>query len=107
MPLSADHSLSIDIGELKTLCKYASDINEGLGSFEKKKLECEDTNQRNVRRSIVIAKKIKKNEIFSEKNLKCKRPGIGISPTEYESIIGKKANKDLEIDDLLTIDDIS
>ena len=107
LPLSADHSLSIDIDELKALCKYAGDINEGLGSFEKKKFECEDTNQRNVRRSIVIAKKIKKDETFSEKNLRCKRPGIGISPTEYESIIGKKANKDLEIDDLLNIDDIS
>jgi len=107
LPLSPDHSLSIDSRELKTLCKYAGDINEGLGSFEKKKFECEDINQRNVRRSIVIAKKIKKNETFNEKNLRCKRPGIGISPTQYESIIGKKANKDLEIDDLLTIDDIS
>lgn len=107
LPLSADHWLSIDVDELKTLCKYANDINEGLGSFEKKKFECENITHRNARRSIVIAKKIKKDETFNKNNLKCKRPGIGISPTEYESIIGKKANKDLEVDDLLTLDDIS
>jgi len=107
LPLSADHWLSIDINELKTLCRYADDISKGLGSSENKKLECENITHRNARRSIVVAKKIKKEEMFNRDNLKCKRPGVGISPTEYESIIGKKANKDLEIDDILTLDDIS
>ena len=74
LPLSADHWLSIDPNELKILCKFASDINEGLGSNFKTKFECENITHKNARRSIVVSKKIKKNEMFSEENLKCKRP---------------------------------
>jgi N,N'-diacetyllegionaminate synthase len=56
-----------------------------------------------VRKSIVAARKILKGDIFSVKNLTVKRPGNGISPMQWDEIIGKTAIKDFEADDLIEI----
>jgi len=50
--------------------------------------------------------KIKKGEVFSEKNIIPKRPGIGISPLYAEKIYGRKASKSLDNDHLLEWGDI-
>ena len=54
-----------------------------------------------VRKSIVAATKIKEGEIFSKKNLTTKRPGNGLSPMLWYEILGKKATKNYEIDELI------
>tara|TARA_B100001248_G_C27342250_1_gene436887 strand:- start:77 stop:1099 length:1023 start_codon:yes stop_codon:yes gene_type:complete len=48
------------------------------------------------RRSIFAIKKIKKNELFTKKNIKCFRPKIGAGAENYFKIIGKKAKKNIE-----------
>jgi pseudaminic acid synthase len=42
------------------------------------------------RRSIFVVKNVKKNEKFTEKNLRVIRPGHGIAPEHYKKIIKKK-----------------
>jgi N,N'-diacetyllegionaminate synthase len=54
-----------------------------------------------ARKSIVAKTKIKKGEVFSSENLTTKRPGSGISPMKWDSIIGKVAKRDYSLDDLL------
>jgi pseudaminic acid synthase len=49
------------------------------------------------RRSIFVVKNIKKDEKFSNKNIKSIRPGFGMSPYHHNLIIGKKALVDLEV----------
>ena len=44
---------------------------------------------------------ISKDEKFSEKNITVKRPGNGISPMRWNEIIGKKAKRDYNQDDLI------
>ena len=47
---------------------------------------------RTFRRSIYSIKDIKKNDIFSESNIKCIRPSrVGLEPFYFEKILGKKA----------------
>ena len=48
------------------------------------------------RRSIYVIKKVKKNELFSESNIKVIRPGLGLHPRNYYSVLGKKAAKDIK-----------
>ena len=54
-----------------------------------------------TRKSIVARKSIKKGELFTEKNITIKRPGTGISPMKWGSILGKVAERDYKLDDLL------
>ena len=48
-----------------------------------------------ARRSVVSLCSIKKNQIFNENNLGLRRPGDGLPPSILESILGKKATRDI------------
>ena len=67
----------------------------------KKPIKTEFISRKNARRSIVVLKKIKKNEKLSDLNLISKRQGTGISPMFWKKIIGKKAIKNLTSDYIL------
>ncbi|MBR3766007.1 MAG: N-acetylneuraminate synthase, partial [Muribaculaceae bacterium] len=46
---------------------------------------------------------IKKGEILTEKNITVKRPGGGISPMQWDNIVGTYATKDFSTDELIEI----
>jgi N-acetylneuraminate synthase len=46
------------------------------------------------RRSLFISKDMRAGEVFSEKNIRCVRPGSGLSPKFIDEVIGRKINKD-------------
>jgi len=96
-----DHKASINPAELKAMVSSIRNIEKALGSGIKKPSKSEKPNITIARKSIVASKSIKKGELFSEKNITTKRPGTGISPMEWDSIIDKVAKRDYQIDDLL------
>ena len=96
-----DHKSSIDPEELKAMVSSIRNIEKALGSSIKKPSKSEKPNIIMARKSIVASKSIKKGELFTEKNITTKRPGTGISPMEWDSIIDKVAKRDYQIDDLL------
>ena len=61
----------------------------------------EEANIKVSRKSVVASKAIKKGECFTEQNITIKRPGTGISSMMWDSILGKIASRDYELDDLL------
>ena len=54
-----------------------------------------------VRKSIVASKNIKDGDEFTTDNLCVKRPGNGISPMEWDDLIGSKSNRDYQPDELI------
>ena len=96
-----DHKSSIDPEELKAMVSSIRNIEKALGSSIKKPSKSEKPNIIMARKSIVARKSIKKGELFTEKNITIKRPGIGISPMKWDTILGKVAERDYQIDDLL------
>ena len=55
-------------------------------------------------RSIYVVENVKKGEYFSDKNLRIIRPGKGLSPKYYDSILGKKSARNIERGTPLTWD---
>ena len=96
-----DHKASLEPDELKTMVKSIRNIEKALGSSVKKPSKSEKPNIEVARKSIVVAKPIKKGEIFSEANLTIKRPGSGISPMRWDEIVGTVSQKDYEVDELI------
>ena len=96
-----DHKSSIDPKQLKAMVRSIRNIEKALGSSIKKPSKSEEPNIIAARKSIVACKSIKKGELFTEKNITTKRPGSGISPMNWDLIIGKVAKRDYQIDDLL------
>ena len=94
-----DHKASLEPHHLTDMVKAIRNIELALGTSVKKPSKSELPNLKIVRKSIVAKIKIKKGEILSETNLAIKRPGDGISPKKWDSIIGTKATKNYNEDE--------
>lgn len=98
-----DHKASLDPLGLKNLVISIRNIEDALGSGEKKVTDSERANIPIARKSIVATKPIKRGEIFTIDNLGVKRPGIGVSPMEWDSVIGRKSARNYAEDELIEI----
>ena len=96
-----DHAASLEPDELKAMVTAIRNIEKAIGSGEKKPSDSEKKNITVVRKSIIAKKPISKGEVFSENNLGVKRPGTGLSPILWDEIIGSRATKDFELDELI------
>ena len=97
-----DHAASLNPIELKSMVKSIRNIENALsGTGLKTPSNNELKNIIPARKSIVAKFKINKGEKFSIENLTTKRPGNGICPMKWNDIIGKKAIKNYEIDDMI------
>jgi N,N'-diacetyllegionaminate synthase len=99
--LGPDHAASLGPEELKTMVSAIRNIEKAMGDGIKKPSPSETKNIPAVRKSIVAKKPIKKGERFSENNLTVKRPGTGISPMEWDAYIGRSADREYQMDDLI------
>ncbi len=99
-----DHKASLEPDELKAMVSAIRNIEKAVGGDGTKHVsESERKNIAIARKSIVAACDIKAGEIFTEENLTVKRPGSGISPMRWEEVLGQKAKKDFNEDELITL----
>lgn len=98
-----DHKASLEPNELKKMVNGIRNIELAMGNGIKTPSLSEIKNKVAARKSIVAAKYISKDEIFSSENLTVKRPGNGISPMLWERVIGSKAKKDYQPDELIEL----
>ena len=96
-----DHKASIEPKDFEKMINGIRIIEKSLGSSIKKPSSSEIKNISIARKSIVAARKIKKGEIFTSKNLTVKRPGTGLSPMLWDKILGKVSPKDYIEDQLI------
>lgn len=94
-----DHKASLNPSDLKVLVRSIRNIEKSFGSGEKTPGYGEAKNIVSIRKSIVAAKQIAKNEVFSEYNLTTKRPGTGINPMRWPDLAGRKSNRTYSEDD--------
>ncbi len=98
-----DHRASLEPKELKNMVDGIRNIELAMGNGIKKPTQSEIENIPVVRKSIVASKKIKRNEIFSRKNLTTKRPGNGLSPMLFDQLIGKKSERNFKEDEKIRV----
>jgi len=96
-----DHKASLEPEELKAMVGAIRNIEKALGSSEKKPSPSESVNIKVVRRSVVANQNIKKGDLLTDKNIAVKRPGGGISPMQWDEVIGTTSSKDYNADELI------
>lgn len=95
-----DHRASLEPSELSAMVQAIRNIEKALfGTGIKTPSRSEQKNIQAARKSIVAATAIKRGEIFSPQNLTVKRPGNGISPMQWDQVIGIPAPRDFEAED--------
>lgn len=98
-----DHKASLEPAELEAMVRAIRNVELALGNGIKKPTPSELKNRKIARKTIVAARDIKKGEIFTEKNIRVKRPERGLSAIKWDKVIGKKAKKDFSIDEPVKI----
>lgn len=102
-----DHVASLEPDELKNMVKAIRNIELATsGDGDKKPSESETKNIAIARKSIFINKKLAKGNTITDNDLVSLRPGDGISPMEWENIVGKKLIVDKNEFDKLLFSDI-
>ena len=90
-----DSSFSLNINQLATLvneCKQAW-LAKGKTNFRRSDIEKENLI---FRRSLYFVNDLKKGQSITEKDIRIIRPGYGLAPKNFQKIIGKKVNNDVE-----------
>ncbi len=98
-----DHKASLEPKELKSMVEGIRKIERAMGTFEKKPSDAEMKNRLVARKSIVANTSIKKGEILTVENITTKRPGSGVNPMKWLEVIGTRAIRDFEEDELIEL----
>jgi len=93
-----DHAISADPIDLEKMVQNIRLMEKMRGNGLKLPAYCELGNRKNVRKSVVALKNIKKGTKITRNLLEIKRPGFGIPPNRIEEIIGKKTRKMIKMD---------
>ncbi len=101
-----DVRMAAEPKELQKLVQGCRTVWKALGSEERIVLPEEYEQRKNMRRSIVAAREISPGEVITGKDIGCKRPGIGIQPTDAGLVIGKKAVRRIEADTVIQLKDL-
>ncbi len=98
-----DHKASIEPDEFIRMAEGIRRIEKALGSRIKKPSGIELRNRVAVRKSIVAARDIMKDELFLAENITVKRPAGGISPERWDEVIGKNAKRDFRKNEMIRL----
>ncbi|MGO4547467.1 N-acetylneuraminate synthase [Paenibacillus sp. 2TAB23] len=96
-----DHLASMEPEELRGLVSQIRNVELAMGISNKIPAASELRNVNPVRKSIVAALPIAIGEKMTEANLTLKRPGNGLPPSAYWSLLGKQASRAYNADDLI------
>ena len=91
----ADDSFSLEPKELAQLCKDSKTAWQALGKVNYDRTEAEKGNVK-FRRSLYVVKDVKKGETFTAENIRSIRPGFGLAPKHYETVLGAVASQEIK-----------
>lgn len=101
-----DHAASLEPAELKSMVTAIRNIEKALGSSVKEPTSSESKNIAIARKSVHLKNDKKAGDEINEEDMEMLRPGDGISPMEFRSLIGRKLVNDLPGGHKLSFNDL-
>lgn len=99
-----DHKASVTPEELKVLVEDIRRVENYLGDGIKMPTCSEQMTRKSLQKCLVAQREIKQGDVFSEENIVAKRTnGIGISALYYEGIIGRVADRNYCVDEIIQL----
>lgn len=94
--------------EIKDFAKMVQDVRNAYLIKGEPTYELTDHEKKSLiyRRSLVAVKPIAKGEIFTSENVRSIRPAIGIKPKYYRNLLGRKAKKEYNFGEPITMEEI-
>jgi pseudaminic acid synthase len=90
-----DSAFSMEPEEMKQLVIETERAWQSLGTVQYGPSEAEKSSMK-FRRSLYIAQAMNSGDVLTPENLRCIRPGMGLPPKYYDTVLGKKVKNDLK-----------
>jgi pseudaminic acid synthase len=87
-----DAAFSLDETEFAQMIKAVREAEKAIGEVSFQLTEKQKAGKA-FSRSLYVAEDIKEGEVFTEKNIRSVRPGFGMHPKHYDSLLGTISNK--------------
>jgi N-acetylneuraminate synthase len=87
-----DSAFSLEPHELEALVVETGRAHEAIGAVRYGPTEAERASLQ-FRRSIYIAEDMAEGDVFTERNIRIVRPGMGLAPKNYEQMLGKRVTR--------------
>lgn len=102
-----DHAASLEFNEFKEMISGIREIELALGSAESRSLsQGEMINRENLGKSLVASIELKKGTVLKSEHIKVLSPGQGLSPQNYEKLLGREIKRDMLMEDFFFSSDI-
>jgi N,N'-diacetyllegionaminate synthase len=98
-----DHKASLEPAELTAMVAAIRNVECALGDGVKRPSASELPNRSAARKSLVAACVIRKGEPFTAANVAVKRPGTGLSPMQFDAVLGRMAPRSFIADELIEL----
>lgn len=96
-----DHKASLEPHELAEMVRAVRMVEAAMGDGVKAPKQSECGNRAVARKSIVAAVPVAAGQILTAEMLTTKRPGSGISPMRWYDVLGRRANREYRVDELI------
>jgi len=100
----SSHFFSASPEDLKKMVANIRLAEKVLGSGDLGVLSAEEAARAGARRSVVAAKEIRVGNTITSDMIDMKRPGGGLSPSMIDAVLGKRARRDIEPDEQISLD---
>ena len=100
-----DSTFSMNEEEFTAMVKAVREAESAIGVVDYTLTE-KQVKGKDFSRSLYVVDTIEQGELLTEKNIRSIRPGFGLHPKYYSSVLGKKVKKKLTYGDRLSLDDI-
>ncbi len=104
--MGMDNNMATEPVMMKELVNICNVIWSAMGSKERILSKEELEQQHKMRRSLMTRYNLEKGTILKDEDLIAKRPGTGIPVNQKEILIGKKMNKSLEKESIISWEDV-
>ncbi len=100
-----DAEFSMNEVEFTEMVKQVRDAEKSIGKISYELTDKQKSGKR-FARSLYISENVKEGDIISSKNIRSVRPGFGLHPKYYKSLLGSKINGNHTLGDRVSLEDI-
>ncbi len=103
-----DHAASLEPREFASLVVGLREVEQALGSDTERKLsQGEMINRENLGKSLVAARPLKAGTKVAAEDVKVRSPGQGVSPQNFDALVGTVLRRDVEEEGFFYASDIA
>jgi sialic acid synthase SpsE/sugar phosphate isomerase/epimerase len=102
-----DHAASLTLTEFARMVEGIREIEQALGKGNSRQLsQGEMINRENLGKSLVAAKQLSKGTQLTAEHIKVRSPGQGLSPQNYEALLGRTLRHEMKEEDFFYPSDL-